>query len=205
MLRARPHLLNRGCADRYCWGNRGPGEAAGGPAGPTEEPGWATGRQASWVRFRSPWGPCNRWGMGWRAVRGVLGSGSGGLLCPRLMTGMCGGRSEDGEDMGREAGVRGVVLAGAGRRGGGEDRAGEPSVGAPARVGPPCLSSRAAGAGAWSAPVPPCWVLNPVGGLRVGGVSTQPLSSALWQAASRGAFLGGGLCCSVEAQPGEEA
>lgn len=34
-------------------------------------------------------------GMGWSAVRGVLGSGRWGLLSPRLMTGMCEGRRED--------------------------------------------------------------------------------------------------------------
>lgn len=39
----------------------------------------------------------------------------------------------------------------------------------------------------------------------MGGVSTQPLSSVLWQTASRDAFLEGGLCCSVEAQSGEDA
>lgn len=64
----------------------------------------------------------------------MLVSGSGGLLCPRLMTGMCGGRAEDGEDRGRDAVAvvsgtgQGMVLAGAGRRGGGEERVGDPSV-----------------------------------------------------------------------------
>lgn len=127
-----------------------PGEGTGGPADPTEDPGWATGRHASWVRLRSPWGPCKRLGMGWRAVRGVLVSGRGGLLCPRLMTGMCGGRAEDEEDRGRDAvevvsgtGHR-VVLAGAGRRGGGEERVGDSSaetVWAALDVRPLCFSS----------------------------------------------------------------
>lgn len=31
------------------------------------------------------------------------------------------------------------------------------------------------------------------------------VSSVLWQTVSRDAFLGGGLCCSVEAQSGEDA
>lgn len=88
--------------------------------------------------------------MGWRAVRGVLVSGSGGLLCPRLMTGMCGGRGEDEEDRGRHAvevvGGKGYggVLAGAGRRGGGEERLGDLSAGttcAAVDVGPPRVSS----------------------------------------------------------------
>lgn len=77
-------------------------------------------------------------------------SGRGGLLCPRLMTGMCGGRAEHEEDRGRDAVevVSGtehrVVLAGAGRRGGGEERVGKSSaetVWAALDVGPPCFSS----------------------------------------------------------------
>lgn len=58
-------------------------------------------------------------------------SGRRGLLCPRLMTGMWGGRGEDAEDRGRDAAEvvggkgRGGVLAGAGRRGGGEERFGD--------------------------------------------------------------------------------
>lgn len=101
-------------------------------------------------------------GMGWRAVRGVLVSGSGGLLCPRLMTGMCGGRGEGEEDRRRDAvevvgGTgQGGVLAGAGRRGGGEERFGDLSAETTCAAvdgGPPCVPSSpsvsmAAGAGA---------------------------------------------------------
>lgn len=36
-------------------------------------------------------------------------------------------------------------------------------------------------------------------------MSTQPLSSVPWPTASRDAFLGGGLGCSVDAQSGEDA
>lgn len=108
------------------------------------------------------------------------------MLCPRLMTGMCGGRAEDGEDRTGQ----GAVLAGAGRRGGGEDRAGDAG---PPRSSSSSSASAAAGSGAWS-------MLSPVGGLRVGGVSTPPPSPGLGQTASRDAVLGGGLCC-----PGDDA
>lgn len=106
--------------------------------------------------------------MGWRAVRGVLVSGSGGLLCPRLMTGMCGGRGEDEEDRGRDAvevvgGTgHGGVLAGAGRRGGGEERFGDLSAEtarAAVDVGPPRVSSSSSvsmAVGAAAAPVSMC-------------------------------------------------
>lgn len=82
-LQAKSHLVKKGCAERYCCGNRGPVEGADAPPVPTEDPGspgLATGKQVIWVRRRSPWGPCRRLGMGWRAVRGVLVSGRGGLL-----------------------------------------------------------------------------------------------------------------------------
>lgn len=113
---------------------------------PAEDPGWATGRQVIWPRRRSPWGPCKRLGMGWRAVRGVPVSGSGGLLCPRLMTGMWGGRGEDEEHRGRDAvevvgGTgHGGLLAGAGRRGGGDERFGDLAAETPCAAvdaGPP--------------------------------------------------------------------
>ena len=58
-----------------------------------------------------------RLGIGWRAVSGVLGRGRGGLLWLRLMTGMWGSRLEDGG----KAAV--AVEGGAGRSGGGEERA----------------------------------------------------------------------------------
>lgn len=93
---------------------------------PAAAPGW----QGSWAGRRS-----SRLGMGCRAVRGVLLRGRGGLLWPRLMTGMCGGRGEGEEHGGREAedeeeaggaSGQGEVLAGAGSSGGGgEDRAGQ--------------------------------------------------------------------------------
>lgn len=37
--KARSHLGKKGCAGRYCWGNRGPGEGAKGTPGPPESPG----------------------------------------------------------------------------------------------------------------------------------------------------------------------
>lgn len=53
--------------------------------------------------------------------------GRGGLLCPRLMTGMFGGRVEDDDEgkvvVGGGTG-HGGVLAGAGRSGGGEEAIG---------------------------------------------------------------------------------
>lgn len=56
-------------------------------------------------------------------------SGRGGLLCPRLMTGMFGGRVEDDDEgkvvVGGGTG-HGGVLAGAGRSGGGEETFGDP-------------------------------------------------------------------------------
>lgn len=114
--------MKKGCGGRYCWGNRGPGE------GVVEVPAAAPGWQGSWAGRRS-----SRLGMGCRAVRGVLLRGRGGLLWPRLMTGMCGGRGEGEEHGGREAeeeaggaSGQGEVLAGAGSSGGGgEDRAGQ--------------------------------------------------------------------------------
>ena len=75
-------------------------------------------------------------------------SGRGGLLWPRLMTGMCGGRGEDDEDEEKDAAevgggrAHGEVLAGAGRSGGGEERVGDPEAAwAVVDVGPPGLSS----------------------------------------------------------------
>lgn len=89
--------------------------------------------------------------MGWRAVRGVPLSGSGGLLCPRLITGMCGGRGEDEEEDGGSDAVEvvggrghGGVLAGAGSRGGGEERMGDlfpEAACAAVDAGPPRASS----------------------------------------------------------------
>lgn len=87
--------------------------------------------EVSWARF----------GMGCRAVSWGLGRGMGGLLCPRLMTGMLGGRGAE------EDGVRGG-LTGAGSepgrsRGGEED--GEPTP-APWLAVPGAMGS---GAGWW--------------------------------------------------------
>lgn len=78
------------------------------------------------------------------------------------MTGILGGRGEDDEDEGKAAvevgggRVHGEVLAGAGRRGGGEERVGDPlaeAVGAVVLFGPPSFSfsssiSMAMGSGA---------------------------------------------------------
>lgn len=120
------------------------------PTGPTvdpETPGLTTGKQFSWLRRMSPCGPCRRLGIGWRAVRGVFGSGRGGLLWPRLMTGMWGGRGEDEGKVAVEVGGgrgHGEVLAGAGRSGGGEESVGDPLVeaaGAVVLFGPPSFSS----------------------------------------------------------------
>ena len=72
-----------------------------------------------------PGGPARRGGMGWRAVSGVWASGRRGLLWPRLMTGMWGGRGAGGARGERAAVVFGdAVDAVVGSRGGGEDRNG---------------------------------------------------------------------------------
>lgn len=52
----------------------------------------------------------------------MLGSGRGGLLWPRLMTGMLGGRGEDDEGCEGRTGQVGEVLFETGSRGGGEER-----------------------------------------------------------------------------------
>lgn len=127
--------MKKGCGGRYCWGKRGPGE------GVAEEPGSGVSRRSS------------RLGMGCRVVRGVAPlSGRGGLLWPRLMTGMCGGRGQGEDDAGRETDAeeeeedkagggsgQGEVLAGAGSSGGGgDDKVGQDPPADPA--GAPGLS-----------------------------------------------------------------
>lgn len=77
---ADSHLGRKGCAGMYCCANRGPGEAAEGPPGLPDNPGapgLTMGKQVCWLRRMSP---CMRLGIGCRAVKGVLGSGRGGLL-----------------------------------------------------------------------------------------------------------------------------
>lgn len=81
----------------------------------------------------------------------MLGRGRGGLLCPRLMTGMWGGRGEDDEYDWKDDVVVGVGRghgeAGAGRSGGGEESVGDLLAEAAGGVvvvavsGPRCFSS----------------------------------------------------------------
>lgn len=160
-------------------------------------------------------------------------SGSGGLLWPRLMTGMCGGRGEDDEDEGKdlvEAGGgrgHGEVLAGAGRSGGGEERVGDPLAEAAGAVvvvvvaGPRFPSSSSSSSvsmtmGSGGAAVS-AWRLVNTAVVSVGGsfesavgTSVCPLCPVLLAgrglliASSEDAEVCGGLCCSMEAQDGEE-
>lgn len=139
--------------------------------------------------------------MGWRAVRGVLVSGSGGLLCPRLITGMCGGRGEYEEDTGRDAAD---TVGGTGSRGGGEERAGDLSAEAGVGAGPPLRfsSSSSMSMEAGAASVPARGVSDSAGGVEDRRLSSAPLSHC--ELVSGDAFLWGGLRCSMEARSGDD-
>lgn len=157
----------------------------------------------------------------------MLGSGRGGLLCPRLMTGMWGGRGEDNEDerkgpeeVGVGSGLR-EVLTGAGRSGGGDESVGEPSaetVRVAMVIGASLFTfsvSMTIDSGA--AAVPVLWLVNTaVVALgdwveRAGGKSLCSLRPVLLAGCGLLTEVDGavlfwmGLCCSSEAQDGEEA
>lgn len=81
-------------------------------------------------------------------------SGRGGFVCPRLMTGMWGGRGQEEEEEEGGSGRRG-----AGSSGGGEDRV--PLLGAERElILCPCLSSVLASMTASSGPVSVCRVFG---------------------------------------------